>query len=79
LHPAFKRWQPFGAIGRRPENPAILAHRYALSLDTDMLVVGVKNHRELAECIAAAAGPFPLDRSRTATISDCTPSSATRP
>jgi aryl-alcohol dehydrogenase-like predicted oxidoreductase len=40
--------------------PALLAHRYALSLDTDTLVLGVKNRQELAECIAAAkAGPLP--------------------
>jgi aryl-alcohol dehydrogenase-like predicted oxidoreductase len=42
------------------ENPAVLAHRYALSLDIDTLVLGVKNRRELAECVAAAeAGPLP--------------------
>jgi len=41
------------------ENPAVLAHRYALSLDIDTLVLGVKNRQELAECIAAAeAGPL---------------------
>jgi aryl-alcohol dehydrogenase-like predicted oxidoreductase len=36
------------------ENPAVLAHRYALSLPIDTLVLGVKNRQELAECIAAA-------------------------
>jgi aryl-alcohol dehydrogenase-like predicted oxidoreductase len=42
------------------ENPAVLAHRYALSLDIDTLVLGVKNRRELAECVTAAeAGPLP--------------------
>jgi aryl-alcohol dehydrogenase-like predicted oxidoreductase len=42
--------------------PAVLAHRYALSLDIDTLVLGVKNRRELAECVAAAeAGPLPLE------------------
>jgi aryl-alcohol dehydrogenase-like predicted oxidoreductase len=42
------------------DNPAVLAHRYALSLDIDTLVLGVKNRRELAECVAAAeAGPLP--------------------
>jgi aryl-alcohol dehydrogenase-like predicted oxidoreductase len=42
------------------ETPAALAHRYALSLDIDTLVLGVKNRRELAECVAAAdAGPLP--------------------
>jgi aryl-alcohol dehydrogenase-like predicted oxidoreductase len=40
--------------------PAALAHRYALSLDIDTLVLGVKNRMELAECVAAAdAGPLP--------------------
>ena len=34
--------------------PAFLAHRYALSLDIDTLVLGVKNRQELAECVAAA-------------------------
>ena len=41
------------------ENPAVLAHRYALSLPIDTLVLGVKNRQELAECVAAAeAGPL---------------------
>ena len=43
-------------------NPAVIAHRYALSLDIDTLVLGVKNRRELAECVGAAeAGPLPRD------------------
>ena len=42
--------------------PALLAHRYALSLPVDTAVLGVKNRSELAECIAAAeAGPLPAD------------------
>jgi aryl-alcohol dehydrogenase-like predicted oxidoreductase len=42
--------------------PAALAHRYALSLGADTLVLGVKNRTELAECVAAAeAGPLPAD------------------
>jgi aryl-alcohol dehydrogenase-like predicted oxidoreductase len=42
--------------------PAFLAHRYALSLPVDTLVLGVKNRSELAECVAAAeAGPLPAD------------------
>jgi aryl-alcohol dehydrogenase-like predicted oxidoreductase len=42
--------------------PAFLAHRYALSLLVDTLVLGVKNRAELAECVAAAeAGPLPAD------------------
>ncbi|HUN39419.1 MAG TPA: aldo/keto reductase [Acetobacteraceae bacterium] len=41
------------------ENPAVVAHRYALGLPIDTLVLGVKNRQELAECIAAAAaGPL---------------------
>jgi aryl-alcohol dehydrogenase-like predicted oxidoreductase len=43
-------------------NPAVIAHRYALSLDIDTLVLGVKNRQELAECVAAAdAGPLPRE------------------
>jgi aryl-alcohol dehydrogenase-like predicted oxidoreductase len=39
--------------------PAALAHRYALSLDIDTLVLGVKNPQELTECVAAAElGPL---------------------
>jgi aryl-alcohol dehydrogenase-like predicted oxidoreductase len=44
------------------EDPAIIAHRYALGLPIDTLVLGVKNRTELAGCIAAAeAGPLPPD------------------
>ena len=44
------------------DNPAIMAHRYALGLPVDTLVLGVKNRSELAECVAAAeAGPLPPD------------------
>ena len=44
------------------EDPAIVAHRYALGLDIDTLVLGVKNRSELAGCVAAAAaGPLPED------------------
>ena len=47
------------AIG---EDPAIVAHRYALGLPIDTLVLGVKNRAELAGCVAAAtAGPLPAD------------------
>ena len=46
------------------EDPAIVAHRYALGLPIDTLVLGVKNRSELAGCIAAAeAGPLPPDLS----------------
>ena len=44
------------------ENPAIIAHRYALGLPIDTLVLGVKNRQELAECVAASdAGPLSPD------------------
>jgi aryl-alcohol dehydrogenase-like predicted oxidoreductase len=44
------------------EDPAIVAHRYALGLDIDTLVLGVKNRAELAGCVAAAeAGPLPAE------------------
>jgi aryl-alcohol dehydrogenase-like predicted oxidoreductase len=56
-------------------SPAYLAHRYALSLDIDTVVLGVKNRTELAECVAAAeAGPLSpeliarVDRSVAAAI-----------
>ena len=42
--------------------PALLAHRYALSLEVDTVVLGVKNRIELGECLAAAeAGPLSAD------------------
>ena len=42
------------------DDPAVIAHRYALGLPIDTLVLGVKNRHELAACIAAAdAGPLP--------------------
>lgn len=44
------------------QDPAIVAHRYALGLPIDTLVLGVKNRAELAGCVSAAeAGPLPLD------------------
>jgi len=52
--PASGDWPEIGVT------PAALAHRYALSLEIDTLVLGVKNRQELAECVAAAeAGPLP--------------------
>ncbi len=43
-------------------DPAVIAHRYALGLDIDTLVLGVKNRAELASCVAAAeAGPLPAE------------------
>ena len=50
------------------EDPAMIAHRYALSMaNIDTVVLGVKNRAELAQCIAAeAAGP--LDAAQIAAI-----------
>lgn len=50
------------------ENPAQVAHQYALSLPNfDTVVLGVKNRAELAQCLAAdAAGP--MDAGRMAAI-----------
>lgn len=54
---------PFRAIcAEAGANPAVIAHRYALGLDIDTLVLGVKNRQELRECVEAAeAGPLPAD------------------
>lgn len=51
-------------------DPAIIAHRYALGLPIDTLVLGVKNRDELAGCIAAAAAG-PLDANMVARIDAC--------
>ena len=52
---AFRRW-----CDSRGEDPAIIAHRCALSMDIDTLVLGVKNRAELAAALAAGeAGPLP--------------------
>jgi aryl-alcohol dehydrogenase-like predicted oxidoreductase len=59
----YARAAPFRALAAGlGMNPAVLAHRYALSLDIDTLVLGVKNRHELAECVVAEeAGPLDLD------------------
>jgi len=59
----FARAAGFRALcGELGENPAVLAHRYALTLPVDTLVLGVKNRQELAECVAAAdAGALSAD------------------
>lgn len=46
------------------EDPAYVAHRYALSLPNyDTIVLGVKNRAELAQCVAAeAAGPLETEQ-----------------
>ncbi|HEX7761495.1 MAG TPA: aldo/keto reductase [Caulobacteraceae bacterium] len=45
------------------EDPAVIAHRYALHIQgVDTLVLGVKNRAELRQCLAAeAAGPLPAE------------------
>jgi aryl-alcohol dehydrogenase-like predicted oxidoreductase len=50
------------------EDPAAVAHRYALGMaNIDTVVLGVKNRAELAQCLAAeAAGP--LEPTRVAAI-----------
>jgi aryl-alcohol dehydrogenase-like predicted oxidoreductase len=63
-HPEMRDFDRAAGFRRLAEEigvtPAALAHRYALSLDIDTLVLGVKNRRELTECIAAAdAGQLP--------------------
>ena len=59
----YRRAAPFRQVcAELGANPAVIAHRYALTLDIDTLVLGVKNRQELAECVAAAeAGPLPGD------------------
>ncbi len=60
----FERAAPFRALcAKLGEDPAILAHRYALSMPgVATIVLGVKNRDELAQCVRAeAAGPLPAD------------------
>jgi aryl-alcohol dehydrogenase-like predicted oxidoreductase len=63
-HPEVRDYQRAAGFRRLADeldiDAAVLAHRYALSLDIDTLVLGVKNRKELAACVAAAeAGPLP--------------------
>ncbi|HZZ88506.1 MAG TPA: aldo/keto reductase, partial [Caulobacteraceae bacterium] len=65
----YDRAAPFRALCERwGEDPAYVAHRYALGIaGVDTLVLGVKNRAELAQCLAAeAAGP--LDPAQVADI-----------
>lgn len=59
----YRRAAAFRAICEEiGEEPAVVAHRYALGLAIDTLVLGVTNRSELAGCIAAAnAGPLPSE------------------
>jgi len=60
----YRRAAPFRALARElGEKPAVLAHRYALTMaGIDTVVLGIKNRAELGECVAAeAAGPLAPD------------------
>jgi len=60
----FARAAPFRALCRElGEDPAMLAHRYALSLPgVATVILGVKNRDELSQSVdAEAAGPLPPD------------------
>jgi aryl-alcohol dehydrogenase-like predicted oxidoreductase len=57
----FDRAAPFRALCREMDaDPAVIAHRYALSMaGVDTVILGVKNRAELSDCLAAeAAGPL---------------------
>jgi aryl-alcohol dehydrogenase-like predicted oxidoreductase len=61
----YQRAAPFRALCERwGDDPAVIAHRYALAIDgVDTLILGVKNRRELDQALAAeAAGPLEPDR-----------------
>jgi aryl-alcohol dehydrogenase-like predicted oxidoreductase len=65
----YDRAAPFRALcDAWGEDPAYVAHRYALGIEgVDTLVLGVKNRAELRQCLAAeAAGP--LEPARLAAI-----------
>ena len=49
------------------EDPAIIAHRYALAMAVDSVVLGVKNRSELKDCLEAEK-QGPLDRQQIAEI-----------
>jgi len=63
-HPESADWRraaPFRAVcAELGVDPAVLAHRYALSMGgVDTVILGVKNREELAQCLEAEAmGPL---------------------
>ena len=60
----YDRAAPFRRLcGELGVDPALLAHRYALTMaGVDTVVIGVKNRAELAMCVEAEAeGPLPED------------------
>ena len=56
----YERAAPFRALCRAwGEDPALVAHRYALGIaGIDTVVLGVKNRAELAQCLEAEAAPL---------------------
>ncbi len=56
----YDRAAPFRALAAElGEDPAVLAHRYALAMPgVPTVILGVKNRAELAQCIDAAARPL---------------------
>ena len=57
----YERAAPYRALcAAWGEDPAVIAHRYALSMDgVDSLILGVKSRAELDQALAAeAAGPL---------------------
>lgn len=60
----YRRAAPFRALCEVIDvDPALVAHSYALGMNgVDTLILGVKNRRELSECLGAEAmGPMPVD------------------
>jgi len=56
----YERAAPFRALANEiGEDPAVLAHRYALAMPgVPTVILGVKNRTELAQCVDAAARPL---------------------
>lgn len=56
----YDRAAPFRALAAEiAEDPAVLAHRYALAMPgVPTVILGVKNRAELAQCVDAAARPL---------------------
>jgi aryl-alcohol dehydrogenase-like predicted oxidoreductase len=67
----YERAAPFRALcGAWGEDPALVAHRYALGIaGVDTVVLGVKNRAELAQCLEAEA-MGPLDDEKLAKIEE---------
>ena len=60
----YVRAAPFRALcAELGEDPAMLAHRYALSMEgVDTVILGVKNREELRQCVEVERqGPLPAD------------------